>query len=83
MRRQTSGATTVDAQKDQLQGILLKLQQMEFAIFALINEYMMDGQLDSTDPSGVFAGTGGLDFFPIPIYIYELGSPSSQLAQFS
>ena len=54
VRRQVPGTATVP--KDQLQNILLQLQQMELTILSLINQNMVDGQLDSTDPGGVSVG---------------------------
>jgi hypothetical protein len=57
VRRQIPG--TVAVPKDQLNTVLQQLQDMELTVLALINQYLIDGQLDSTDPSGVFVGSNG------------------------
>jgi hypothetical protein len=80
VRRQASGATIVAVPKNQLQEILLQLQQMELTILALINQYMQDGELDSSDPSGVFAGDNVISISsPSPTSL-DLGSLSSAVS---
>jgi hypothetical protein len=50
---------TVAVPINQLVTVLQKLQQMEEDILILINQFNIEGQLDSTDPSGVFVGENG------------------------
>ena len=47
---------TVAVPIDQLNTVLEKLMQMEEAVLVLISQYNTAGELDSSDPSGVFVG---------------------------